>query len=67
MKRKAAEPARIDWLALAQRLIVGVRGLRGDEHAAIEADHQRELERSQKLRTAMSNAETWVKQNVSGE
>jgi hypothetical protein len=67
MKRKPSEPARVDWLAIAQRVIVGVRGLRGDAHDAIEADHHRELERSQKLRTAIDNAEQWVKQNVSGE
>jgi hypothetical protein len=64
MSRKPTQPQRIDWPALIQRMAVAVRGLRGDSLETIEADHQREVQRAEKLRAAIANAEEWVKRNV---
>lgn len=47
--------ARVDWLRVGQRAAVFFRETRGDSHEQINADHLRELARSEKLRTTIEN------------
>lgn len=48
------------WLSMVQRGCVLVRALRGQEQESTH-DHARELERAEKVRSAVCAAEKWAK------
>lgn len=56
----ARKVVRVDWLALAQRVCVLARSMRGDAIEAIESDHALELERGEKVRGVVASAERWA-------